>query len=104
MRKGIATVSISGMLEEKLEAIAAAGFDAIELFDNDLIGSPMGPREVAARCADLGLDIALFQPVRDLEGVPPEQFGAVLHRLRTKLGVMREIGRASCRERVCLVV
>jgi 4-hydroxyphenylpyruvate dioxygenase len=37
MHKGIATVSISGLLSEKLEAIAAAGFDGIELFDNDLI-------------------------------------------------------------------
>lgn len=92
MRKGIATVSLSGVLDEKLVAVAEAGFDAIELFDNDLIGSPMSPREVAARCADLGLEIALFQPVRDVEGVPPERFDAVLHRLRTKLGVMSELG------------
>ena len=27
----------------------------IELFDNDLVASPLSPREVAARCADLGL-------------------------------------------------
>ncbi len=47
MRKGIATVSLSGVLEDKLAAAAGAGFDAIELFDNDLIASPMSPREVA---------------------------------------------------------
>ena len=70
MRTGIATVSISGVLEDKLDAISAAGFDTIEIFDNDLIASPMSPRTVAARCADLGLEIALFQPVRDVEGVP----------------------------------
>lgn len=92
MRKGIATVSISGVLEDKLRAIAAAGFEAIELFDNDLIGSPLNPQDVAARCADLGLEIALFQPVRDVEGVPPEQFGQVLHRLRIKLEVMGRLG------------
>ena len=69
-----------------------AGFDAVELFDNDLISSPMSPREVAARCADLGLGIALFQPVRDVEGVAPERFDEVLHRLRTKLDVMAELG------------
>ena len=92
MRKGIATVSISGVLEDKLAAAAGAGFDAIELFDNDLIGSPLSPKEVASRCADLGLEIALFQPVRDVEGVAPDQFEAVLHRLRTKLGVMAELG------------
>ncbi len=92
MRKGIATVSLSGVLQDKLVAAAGAGFDAIELFDNDLIGSPLAPREVAARCADLGLEIALFQPVRDVEGVAPDAFEAVLHRLRTKLGVMAELG------------
>ncbi len=92
MRKGIATVSISGVLADKLDAIARAGFDDIELFDNDLIGSPMSPKQVAARCADLGLGIALFQPVRDVEGVAPDRFDDVLHRLRTKLDVMAELG------------
>ena len=92
MHKGIATVSISGLLSEKLEAIAAAGFDGIELFDNDLISSPLSPTEIRTRCADLGLSIDLFQPVRDVEGVPPDRFDAVLHRLRIKLEVMAELG------------
>ncbi len=92
MRTGIATVSLSGVLEDKLAAAAGAGFDTVELFDNDLISSPMSPREVARRCADLGLEIALFQPVRDVEGVAPDAFEAVLHRLRTKLGVMADLG------------
>jgi len=92
MRKSIATVSLSGMLADKLTAVADAGFDGIELFDNDLVASPLSPREVAARCADLGLAIELFQPVRDVEGVPPERFEAVLHRIRTKLRVMAELG------------
>ncbi|MCW2760820.1 MAG: hpd [Marmoricola sp.] len=92
MQKGVATVSISGVLDDKLDAVAKAGFDVIELFDNDLIGSPLSPREVADRCTDLGLGIALFQPVRDVEGVPPEHFDAVLHRLRVKLAVMAELG------------
>ncbi len=92
MRKGIATVSLSGVLEDKLVAAAGAGFDAIEVFDNDLIGSPLSPAEIAKRCSDLGLEIALFQPIRDVEGVPAEAFDSVLHRLRTKLGVMAELG------------
>ncbi len=92
MRKGIATVSLSGVLADKLEAVAEAGFDGIEVFDNDLVASPLSPREVARRCADLGLAVDLFQPVRDLEGVPPERFDAVLHRVRTKLGVMADLG------------
>ena len=92
MRRGIATVSLSGLLPEKLEAMSAAGYDGVEIFDNDLVASPLSPREVAARCADLGLSIDLFQPVRDVEGVPPERFDAVLHRFRAKLAVMADLG------------
>ena len=41
MRKSIATVSVSGVLTEKLDAVAAAGFDGVEVFDNDLVSSPL---------------------------------------------------------------
>jgi len=92
MHTGLATVSLSGVLTDKLDAIAAAGFDGVEIFDNDLISSPLSPREVARRCADLGLAVDLFQPVRDVEGVAPEAFPAVLRRLRTKFAVARELG------------
>ena len=65
MRKGIATLSVRGRLLDKLPAIAAAGFDGVEIFDNDLVACPVSPAEVARRCADLGLTVDLFQPVRD---------------------------------------
>lgn len=92
MRKSIATVSVSGTLDEKLAAVSAAKFDGIELFDQDLVNAPASPREVALRCADLGLAIELFQPVRDLEGVAPEHFPATLRRLARKLDVMEQLG------------
>ncbi|UYP18242.1 sugar phosphate isomerase/epimerase and 4-hydroxyphenylpyruvate domain-containing protein [Rhodococcus sp. Z13] len=92
MHRGIATVSLSGVLADKLDAIADAGFDGIEIFDNDLIASPLSPAEVARRCAELGLTIDLFQPVRDIEGVDPRRFPDVLHRVRRKLEVMNELG------------
>ena len=92
MRLGIATVSLSGLLADKLDAIAKAGFDGVEIFDQDLVACPMSPPEVAARCADLGLTVDLLQPVRDVEGVPPEHFAAVLHRVRRKLDVAAELG------------
>ena len=43
MRRSIATVCLSGTLEEKLAAAAAAGFDGVELFEPDLIASPLAP-------------------------------------------------------------
>ena len=43
MRRCIATVSLSGTLEDKLDAVSAARFDAIEVFENDLISFPGTP-------------------------------------------------------------
>ncbi|GAB48239.1 sugar phosphate isomerase/epimerase and 4-hydroxyphenylpyruvate domain-containing protein [Mobilicoccus pelagius] len=92
MRKSIATVSLSGSLEEKLAAVAAARFDGVEIFDNDLVASDLDPAEIARRCADLGLTIDLFQPLRDIEGLPPEHMGGVLRRLHHKFAIMERLG------------
>ena len=40
MRKAIATLSVSGVLAEKLDTVAAASYDGVEIFDNDLVASP----------------------------------------------------------------
>jgi sugar phosphate isomerase/epimerase len=61
MRRSIATVSMSGTLREKLEAIAAARFDGYELFENDLIYFNGSPAAVATIAADLGLSCELYQ-------------------------------------------
>ncbi|MFC7598331.1 TIM barrel protein [Terrabacter sp. GCM10028922] len=92
MRKGIATVSISGSLEVKLEAVAAAHFDSVELFDADVVASPRRPEEIAQRCADLGLDIDLFQPLRDIVGLTPEAFPDRLRFARAKFELMERLG------------
>ncbi len=62
MKTCIATVSVSGNLEEKIQAIAAVGFDGIEIFEQDFIADPHSPRDVAARVRDAGLELMLFQP------------------------------------------
>ncbi|GLY05549.1 sugar phosphate isomerase/epimerase and 4-hydroxyphenylpyruvate domain-containing protein [Actinoplanes sp. NBRC 101535] len=92
MRRSIATVCMSGTLDDKLAAAAAAGFDGIELFENDLVVSPLSPAAVRARCADLGLSIDLYQPFRDFEAVPAEQLRANLERAARKFDVMAELG------------
>ncbi|KAF1004127.1 MAG: hypothetical protein GAK36_00120 [Pseudomonas sp.] len=46
MRHSIATMALAGSLRQKLEAAAAAGFDAIELFENDLIQCPQSSQQV----------------------------------------------------------
>jgi 4-hydroxyphenylpyruvate dioxygenase len=92
MRKSIATVCLSGSLTEKLTAAARAGFDGVELFENDLLASPLPPEEIRSRAADLGLSIDLYQPMRDVEAVPEEQFVRTLRRARRKFDVMRRLG------------
>ena len=46
IRRTIATVCLSGMLEDKLDAVAAAGFHGVEIFENDLIASSSTPAAV----------------------------------------------------------
>ncbi|MEV5845616.1 TIM barrel protein [Streptomyces sp. NPDC051985] len=92
MRTSVATVSLSGSLTEKLTAASRAGFDGVEIFENDLLASPLSPREIRARCADLGLTIDLYQPMRDIEAVPEGEFGRNLRRARHKFELMRELG------------
>ena len=92
MRKSIATVSVSGTLEDKLEAITAARFAGIELFDADLTSSTMRAEEVAERCHDLGLAIDLFQPLRDVVGVSPGAFADRLRFAEAKFEVMERLG------------
>ncbi|MFC7980636.1 bifunctional sugar phosphate isomerase/epimerase/4-hydroxyphenylpyruvate dioxygenase family protein [Streptomyces sp. NPDC057336] len=92
MRTSIATVSLSGSLTEKLTAASRAGFDGVEIFENDLLASPLPPEEIRARCADLGLSIDLYQPMRDIEALPEEEFARALRRARHKFELMGRLG------------
>lgn len=92
MRKSIATVSISGSLTEKLDAVARAGFDGVEIFENDLLGCPLSPEQVRHRAAGLGLSIDLYQPFRDFEAVSPDRLSASLRRAEKKFRTMERLG------------
>jgi 4-hydroxyphenylpyruvate dioxygenase len=87
----IATVCLSGTLDDKLAAAAAAGFDGVEIFENDLIASPWSPKQIRERCADLGLSIDLYQPFRDFEAVPPDVHAHNMRRAERKFDVMAEL-------------
>jgi 4-hydroxyphenylpyruvate dioxygenase len=85
MRTSIATICLSGGLDDKLAAAAAAGFDGVEIFENDLIACASTPTEIRRRVQDLGLSIELYQPFRDFEAVPPDRLAHNLRRARRKL-------------------
>ncbi|MBT9385670.1 sugar phosphate isomerase/epimerase and 4-hydroxyphenylpyruvate domain-containing protein [Pseudooceanicola sp. CBS1P-1] len=92
MKTSIATVSISGDFREKLEAIAAAGFDGIEIFEQDFIAYDGSPRDVGNMIRDHGLEISLFQPFRDFEGLPEPLRAKAFDRAERKFDLMQELG------------
>ena len=92
MKTSIATVSISGDFREKLAAIAAAGFDGVEIFETDFLAFDGTPAEVGRMVRDHGLEITLFQPFRDFEGMPEPQRAKAFDRAERKFEVMGELG------------
>jgi 4-hydroxyphenylpyruvate dioxygenase len=91
-KRSIATVSLSGTLDEKLRAIAAAGFDAVEIFETDFLSFGGTPRELGRLCGDLGLAIYAFQPFRDFEGMPEPQRARNFIRAERKFDLMQQLG------------
>ncbi len=92
MHRSIATVSLSGTLRQKLEAVAAAGFDGIELFESDFVNFKGSAAELRSITADLGLSIDLYQPFRDFEAMPEAQFRRSLERAERKFDLMQAMG------------
>ena len=90
--KSIATVCLAGSLPDKLEAAAAAGFQGVEIFENDLLTYDGSPAEVGRMCADLGLAVTIFQPFRDFEAMPEPQRSRNLDRAQRKFDTMQALG------------
>jgi 4-hydroxyphenylpyruvate dioxygenase len=92
VKTSIATVSLSGDLTTKLDAIASSGFDGYELFENDFTFSTMTARELRMRTDDLGLDLVCLQPFRDFEGQLDARRTAAFDRAERKFDLMAELG------------
>src|SRR3546814_95573 len=92
VKTSIATVSISGDLHEKLAAIAAAGFDGVEIFETDFLAFDGTPEEVGSMVRDHGLEITMFQPFRDFEGLPEPQRERAFDRAEHKFDLMQQLG------------
>lgn len=92
MKTSIATVCLSGTLEEKMRASADAGFDGVEVFEPDFVASPHTPERIAALAADLGITLDLYQPFRDFEGVSRERLRQNLRRAAAKFELMNRLG------------
>jgi 4-hydroxyphenylpyruvate dioxygenase len=89
--RSIATVSLGGTLVDKLTAIAAAGFDGVEIFENDLYYFEGTAADVKRIADDRGLRIVLFQPFRDFEAGPRDKLQRNLDRAERKFDLMGEL-------------
>lgn len=92
MKSSIATVSLAGQFADKVRVIAAAGFDGIEIFEQDFLASDLSPREVGQIARDEGLEITLFQPFRDFEGLPEPLRRRTFAQAERKLALTAELG------------
>lgn len=87
----ISTVCLSGTLEDKLRAAAAAGFAGVEMLEYDLVMSPWSPRRLAEEAAGLGLSVEVYQPFH-VETVAPDLFGASLRHAERTFDLMSDLG------------
>lgn len=92
MRRSIATLCMSGTLRDKLEAAAAARFDAVELCEPDFIGFRGTPREVRSIADDLGIGIDLYRPLRDANDGIDGALPRAVDRAERKFDLMAELG------------
>ena len=92
LQRSIATVCLSGALQEKLETAALIGFDSVEIFEADLLAYEGSPADVRAIADGLGLGISIFQPFRDFEAAPDAARMRNLDRAERKFDVMQQLG------------
>ena len=88
----IATVSIAGDFREKLAAISRAGFTGIEIFEQDFLAYDGRAVDVGWLVQDYGLEIMLFQPFRDFEGLPEPYRSRAFDRAERKFDLMNSMG------------
>jgi 4-hydroxyphenylpyruvate dioxygenase len=92
MFTSIASVSISGRLDAKLRAIVEAGFDGVELVENDLLTYDGTARDVGRMIRELGLTCTAFQRVNDFEGMSGAARAHSFSLIERKLDAMEQVG------------
>ncbi|WP_110654822.1 sugar phosphate isomerase/epimerase family protein [Salinicola halimionae] len=90
--RAMATLCLSGELMNKLEAIARAGFDGVEIFVDDLQSSGLAPSAVGERCRELDLTVLALQPFRDAEALPPVLHRKMLDDVKHHFDTLAELG------------
>lgn len=73
MELGCTTVTFGGGIDEKLAAMAGAGFTLTELWPRDLFEHVEGPDFVLAALEKHQLSVSVYQALRNFEGMGPQE-------------------------------
>lgn len=92
MTLSISTQSIPGSLDVKLKAIAAAGFDAVDIFEPDFTTYDGRAEDIAKQATELGLRINLLQPFQLSESPQGMVDQKTLDHLARKFDLMQTLG------------
>jgi sugar phosphate isomerase/epimerase len=92
-RFAVDTASIAGALDEKLAALAGAGFTRVTLSAKDLVGERSGGLEHAVRQVRAsGLTVSGFEALRDFEGLASPHLEYKLDIAKAMLKMMQGVG------------
>lgn len=92
MKHAIATLSLSGDIEEKLHAIADAGYAGVEICESDMQVSEHSAARIGSHLRALGLECIALQPFRDFEGLTCNARQRAFDRAHRKFDLMQELG------------
>lgn len=92
MQLGSTTITFGGTIEQKLSAIADAGFSTVELWPKDLFENVEGPEFVLRWLERTGLVVSVYQALRNYEGTAGESLSAKLEVARQMMDQMDLVG------------
>ena len=92
MKTAISTLSITGEFADKLTAAAAAGFNGIEMGEQDFLAHGGTPAEIGRIVRDHGLNVVLLDPIVDFEGLPQPLRRKAFERIERRFEQMVELG------------
>jgi len=89
---GMDTITLAGSLEDKLAAMASAGFTQVMLSARDLTSHPGGVQSAVAAVKASGLAVTGFQVLRDFEGLSGHLHSYKVDIAKAMLGMCHAVG------------
>lgn len=88
----INTILLGGSSEQKLHAAAAAGFQQVELWRQDVEAASGGAASLAHLCSQLSLGLTDYQVLMDFDGAPIDQRENKREQALTMIATAQQLG------------